>query len=206
MTAPSSYVKNAAFVTQAVDRGPAVSAPPPRTLAVLESEARSPLLADQGERPGMAMPTFSGMPGPQLFEGLDNVTVTKKRGLYFSQVVQAGGRPKFYITVNGATPTVFDPNNPPAITTHVGAVEEWTIENHSGEVHEFHIHQIHFKLLEINGKPVPPEQRQYLDTVQVPYWSGTGPYPNVKIKLDFRGNISGDFVITAISWDMRIRA
>jgi FtsP/CotA-like multicopper oxidase with cupredoxin domain len=75
----------------------------------------------------------------------------------------------------------------------VGAVEDWTIENRSEEDHAFHIHQIHFTVLEINGQPVPAP---YLsDTVTVPYWTGTGPYPSVKLRMDFRdASIAGTFV------------
>jgi FtsP/CotA-like multicopper oxidase with cupredoxin domain len=56
------------------------------------------------------------------------------------------------------------------------------------------MHQIHFLLLEQNGEPVPPDRRQYLDMIDVPYWSGTGPYPSVKLRMDFRGMDIGDFV------------
>ena len=87
---------------------------------------------------------------------------------------------------------MFDPTNPPAIVTTQGAVEDWTVENRAQELHEFHIHQIHFLLTEINGQPI--SEPQFLDTVQVPYWSGTGPYPSVKLRMDFRGPTVGDFV------------
>jgi hypothetical protein len=33
-----------------------------------------------------------------------------------------------------------------------------------------------------------------LDTVHVPYWKGSGPYPSVKVRMDFRGSIVGQFV------------
>ena len=89
-------------------------------------------------------------------------------------------------------PTLFSPDNPPAIVTTQGAVEDWTIENRSMENHEFHIHQIHFMLLEQNGVAV--NNGQFLDMIQVPYWSGTGPYPSVKVRMDFRGPLVGDFV------------
>jgi hypothetical protein len=46
------------------------------------------------------------------------------------------------------------------------------------EHHEFHMHQIHFLLLEVNAVPVTPDQRQFFDMYQVPFWSGTGPYSN----------------------------
>jgi FtsP/CotA-like multicopper oxidase with cupredoxin domain len=94
--------------------------------------------------------------------------------------------------VDGQTPVLFDPSNPPAIVTKQGAVEDWTIENRALENHEFHMHQIHFLVLEQNGRSV--DQGQYLDTVQVAYWSGTGPYPSVKVRMDFRGPVVGDFV------------
>ena len=121
---------------------------------------------------------------------------TTRRKLYFSEVLSDPSNPNsptnFYITVDGQTPVLFDPSNPPAIVTRQGAVEDWTIENRSLENHEFHIHQIHFLVLEENGRSV--DKGQYLDTVQVPYWSGTGPYPSVKLRLDFRGPVVGDFV------------
>jgi len=62
------------------------------------------------------------------------------------------------------------------------------------ENHEFHIHQIHFKLLARDGMPLPADQQQFFDTVQVPFWSGRGPYPSVTLRMDFRGKITGDFV------------
>ena len=33
-----------------------------------------------------------------------------------------------------------------------------------------------------------------LDMVDIPFWSGEGPYPSVKVRLDFRGADIGDFV------------
>jgi FtsP/CotA-like multicopper oxidase with cupredoxin domain len=125
---------------------------------------------------------------------------TAHRKLYFLEVpghavkAPAGEPVNFYIVVDGQTPKTFDPNDPPAIVTQQGAVEDWVIENHTFEVHEFHIHQIHFKVIEINGKPVPKEQQQWYDTFQVPYWNGEGKYPYIKVRMDFRGAVVGDFV------------
>ena len=142
------------------------------------------------------MPSIVMRPGPQRFEGLAQAAVTAQRKLFFSEFIPADPtvEPTFFITVDGQTPTAFDPNNPPAITTTQGAVEEWTIENRSGESHEFHIHQIHFLLEAINGVPVPPEQQQFLDMINVPFWTGAGPFPSVTVRLDFRGRDIGDFV------------
>jgi FtsP/CotA-like multicopper oxidase with cupredoxin domain len=148
------------------------------------------------------MPERSGPPNPQRFKGLLSATVTAKRTLYFSETasdMKHGTRPPdapghFFLTVQGQTPSVFDPHAAPAIVTNKGAVEDWTIENRSTEVHEFHMHQIHFLLLAVNGVPVPPQEQQFYDTHQIGYWSGKGPYPSIKVRMDFRGSVIGDFV------------
>lgn len=128
------------------------------------------------------------------FAGLKDATVTATRKLYFSEEFGGTNGPiQFYITVDGQKQQVFQPNEKPAITTKVGAVEDWTIENHALETHDFHIHQIHFMMLEVNGKPVPNQDLR--DTIEIPYWSGTGPYPSVKVRMDFRDpTIAGTFV------------
>ncbi|HMD64550.1 MAG TPA: multicopper oxidase domain-containing protein [Stellaceae bacterium] len=187
---PSAAVKNASFLTLGVDTGPGGDSDPQRPLARIMMSASTP--------PLRVIPASREAAYPQQFEGLDTAPVTAKRTLYFSEVLSDPNNPasptNFFITVDGATPTLFDPNNPPAITTKQGAVEDWTIENRTQEHHEFHMHQIHFLLLEQNGVPVSPEQRQYLDMIQVPYWTGAGPYPSVKVRMDFRGMDVGDFV------------
>ncbi len=128
------------------------------------------------------------------FAGLDAAKVTKQRKLYFSEKFGGTGGPiEFYITVDGQKPKVFEANEKPAITTHVGAVEDWTIENRALETHAFHIHQIHFLMLEVDGKPVKDQDLR--DTIEIPYWNGQGPYHSVKVRMDFRNpEIAGTFV------------
>jgi FtsP/CotA-like multicopper oxidase with cupredoxin domain len=88
---------------------------------------------------------------------------------------------------------VFDPTLPPAIVTNVGAIEDWTIENHSSEEHAFHMHQIHFLVTAINGVALATPVMQ--DTVTVGYWNGTLPYPSVTVRMDFSDpEIAGTFV------------
>jgi FtsP/CotA-like multicopper oxidase with cupredoxin domain len=190
VTGPSSKVKNATLLTLNVDTGPDGDNDPTRPLASIATTASPPPLP---VIPSPWHPAYH-----QLFEDLAHAPLTAKRTLYFSEVLSDPSNPasptNFFITVDGATPILFDPNNPPAIVTRQGAVEDWTIQNRTQENHEFHMHQIHFLLLDRNGVPVPPEQRQYLDMIQVPYWSGTGPYPSVKVRMDFRGRDIGDFV------------
>jgi len=128
------------------------------------------------------------------FAGLNMATPTAARNLYFSEEFGGTNGPiQFYITVDGQTPKVFEPNEKPVITTKVGAVEDWTIENRALETHAFHIHQIHFMLLEVDGKPVTNQDMR--DTIEIPYWSGSGPYHSVKVRMDFRDpTIAGTFV------------
>jgi FtsP/CotA-like multicopper oxidase with cupredoxin domain len=186
---PAANVHQALFMTRAIDTGPAGDADPGRRLAVLTPAPASAMAS--------ALPPPTARPaGADRFAGLDTATVTTHRKLYFSEASlgPGDGQTNFFITVDGDTPTLYDPANPPAITTTRGAVEDWVIENRSTENHEFHIHQIHFKLLQRDRQPVPAADRQMLDTVQVPYWTGSGPYPSVTLRMDFRGPVVGDFV------------
>ncbi len=128
------------------------------------------------------------------FAGLENAKVTKQRKLYFSEKFGGTGGPiQFFITVDGQKPKVFEPNEKPPIVTHVGAVEDWTIENRALETHAFHMHQIHFMMLEVDGKPV--HDHDLRDMIEIPYWEGKGPYHSVKVRMDFREpQIAGTFV------------
>ena len=190
VTAPSATVKSAIFQTLNINTGPDGDNDPTRPLAVIQtSSAKPPLPITEGP---------SGTVPGALFSNLATTTPTAARTLYFSEVLSDPTNPasptNFFITVAGATPVLFDPNNPPAIVTTQGSVEDWTIQNQTGENHEFHLHQVHFLLMAVDGVPVPPSQQQYYDTIQVPFWSGTGPYPSVTVRADFRGPDIGDFV------------
>ena len=73
----------------------------------------------------------------------------------------------------------------PNIVVHQGDVEDWIIENRSQEVHDFHIHQIHFLMLEWFGIPI--NEPFLRDTINVPFWDGkTAQYPTVRLRMDFR--------------------
>ena len=90
---------------------------------------------------------------------------------------------------------MFDPNAAtPNIVVQQGDVEDWVIENRTQELHAFHIHQIHFMLVEWNG--VPLDEPFLRDTINVAYWDGKSrEYPSVKLRMDFRDpNVVGTFV------------
>ncbi len=189
LTTPSLNTVAAVLKTKNVNTGPDGDNDPERPLVSIRPvfDVSAPAL----------MPDYiSAPPGPSRFANLATCKVSAHRKLYFSEVLSdpndSNSPTNFYITVDGQKPALFSPDNPPAIQTTQGAVEDWTIENRTLENHEFHIHQIHFLVLAENGVPVP--NGQFLDTVQIPYWSGKGPYPSVKVRMDFRGHVIGDFV------------
>lgn len=122
----------------------------------------------------------------------------RTRRLYFSEKLENPADPNsataFFVTVDGQTPQAFDPNSDVAnIVAKQGDVEDWIIENRSNELHAFHIHQVHFMLLEYLGRPV--NEPFLRDTVNVPFFNGRSlQYPTVKIRMDFRDpNAVGTF-------------
>lgn len=119
---------------------------------------------------------------------------TTVRKLYFSEEFGGTNGPiQFYITVDGQKQKIFEPNEQPVITTKVGAIEDWVIENRALETHAFHMHQIHFRVLEIDGKPAPNNDLR--DTIEIPYWEGKGPFHSVKVRMDFSDpNTAGTFL------------
>jgi FtsP/CotA-like multicopper oxidase with cupredoxin domain len=203
VAAPPSTVKQAQLVTLNIPTGPAGDSDPTRTLATIKTFGTD---NDGDGDNDDAVSATTSTPNAQRFEGLATARVTATRTLYFSEVISDPTNPlsptNFFITVDGATPALFDANNPPAIITHQGAVEDWTIQNRAAEHHEFHFHQIHFLVLsqnnfETNGSvQAPGINGQFLDMIQVPFWDGdpSHPYPNVKVRMDFRGPDVGDFV------------
>ena len=191
VASPSDSVQKAQLITQGIDGGAAADNNPGRTLADIQATAaptKLPRLAQTG-------------PARKIrFNDLAKAAVTAHRDLFFSEYFRSFGhdleKVDFFITVDGQKETLFDPNNPPAIITTKGAVEEWRIENRTQEVHEFHMHQIHFLVTAINDVPIPPKKQQLYDIHQVGYWDGDSqhPYPSITVKLDFRGPDVGDFV------------
>src|SRR5262249_39007675 len=140
------------------------------------------LATDSAPEPS-SMPLSPATPMSESSVWLGHAKPVRERKLYFSEGPSDPNDPKsptaFMITVEGQKPTPYDPNSSaPNIITRQGDVEDWTIENRTRELHAFHIHQLHFLLMDWNGVPV---DEPYLhDTVNVAYWSGVGPYPSVK--------------------------
>ena len=180
----------AQFLTQRYDNGPFGDTSTYRVLANIESSKDAP------SAPGQVPAVTTAH--PQEFNGITALVPAQSRKLYFSEVFQDPDDPtspaSYFITVEGQTPKVFDMNfTTPDITVTQGTVEDWTIENRARESHAFHIHQLHFQLLERDGAAV--HESALRDTIDLPFWDGKGPYPSVKLRMDFRDpNIAGTFV------------
>lgn len=181
----------AQLITLPYDAGPDGTAMPFRVIAniAVSGEAR-------------ALPTIPGRDAGaigQSFRGLENLAPARSRRLYFSEEPENPNDPaskiRYYITQEGAAPKTFDMNfKEPDITVPQGSVEDWVIENRAKEAHVFHIHQLHFQVLERDAKQV--HEAALRDTIDLPYWEGPGhPYPSVKLRMDFRNpEIAGTFV------------
>jgi FtsP/CotA-like multicopper oxidase with cupredoxin domain len=183
---------HASFVTRTVDTGPAGENDPTRPLATIVAASNAP------EPRTRLTPSPSPLPGATSV-WLGDVKPARTRALYFSEKPHDPNNPNsptdFYITVEGQEPKLFDPNNMnPDIVVQQGDVEDWVIENRSQELHAFHIHQIHFMLVEWNG--VPLDEPFLRDTINIAYWDGKSrQYPSVKLRMDFRNpNTVGTFV------------
>ena len=182
----------ALLVTKTVDTGPGGENDPNRTLANIVASTHAP-------EPRAQLASFSQPLAAANDAWLGDVTPVRIRRLYFSEKLADPNDPtsaiEFYLTVDGEQPKMFDMSSTtPNIVAQQGTVEDWIIENRSSELHDFHIHQLHFLLLDYMGKPVHEDFLR--DTVNVPYFNGhTLSYPSVRLRMDFRDpNTVGTFV------------
>ena len=180
------------LVTRTVDTGSGGENDPNRALATLIASA------DASEPRSRLSASPEPLPPPTL-PWLGNVAPVRTRRLYFSEKLLDPNDPNsattFFITEDGKTPVAFDPSNAvPDIVVKQGDVEDWIIENRSTELHAFHIHQIHFLMMDWSGVPV--NEPFLRDTINVPYYNGhTLAYPSVRLRMDFRDpNSVGTFV------------
>jgi len=182
---------NAVFLTRSVDTGPMGENDPVRSLATI--------IASPDAREPASMPTDVTPLPKSPYPWVGNVKPVRTRLLYFSEHPSDPNNPNsptvFMITVDGQKPQPFDPNRTmPNIIAHQGDVEDWIIQNRTQELHAFHIHQIHFVLLDWFGIPV--DEPFLRDTINVPFWDGKSlVYPSVRIRMDFRDpNTVGTFI------------
>jgi FtsP/CotA-like multicopper oxidase with cupredoxin domain len=182
----------ALFVTRTVDTGQGGENDPNRPLAAIVATTDAP-------EPQSKLPAFSQPLRAPAFAWLGDVAPARVRRFYFSEKLSDPKDPNsatdFFITEDGKTPAPFDPTATlPDIVARQGDVEDWIIENRSTELHAFHIHQLHFTLIDLSGRAV--NEPFLRDTVNIPYFTDRMlQYPSVRLRMDFRDpNTVGTFV------------
>jgi FtsP/CotA-like multicopper oxidase with cupredoxin domain len=188
--------QSAQLVTNYVNTGPDGDYDPTRPIAnIVASTSAPPLPVLQAI--GIPSPAAISKMKVRRFSSLPQTTPVAQRNLYFSEQLQDPTDPNspttFFITQQGMTPAAYTMGQTPNIVVHSGTVEDWVIQNRALEDHIFHIHQIHFQVMAVNGVAVnDPAIR---DTYDIPYWTGQGAYPSITVRMDFRDpNVVGTFV------------
>jgi FtsP/CotA-like multicopper oxidase with cupredoxin domain len=155
----------AAFRTTCFDTGPAGDPNPPQVLGVINagSAAALPTVPAPGATP-RALGTYDQAIG---------AAVAQRRTVAFTEDDNG-----FYL--NGLA---YDPTGPPMFTAQSGTVEEWTLTNYTGEVHDFHIHQTHFIVESVDGVAQPA---RWTDSYTLPVVHGDGTPSVTKVLIDFR--------------------
>jgi FtsP/CotA-like multicopper oxidase with cupredoxin domain len=185
--------------TEAVETGCAGDLMPVRDLAAVRIDT-----------PPSDPPSGQGSVPPRTtHQRVDDVSsqnaVVRRRTFAFTEYQRAkSSKTDFYITEVSRPDAIIEPypmDGSPASVVEVepDSVEEWTILNFTHELHNFHIHQLHFRVLESDDKFV---EGRMLDTINVPValpdvnWSPNDPVTpgSVRLLMRFRRNIAGEFV------------
>lgn len=176
VTGPRSGV--GIFRTDCYDSGIAGDHDPELKLAAL----RAPRGKQDVRRPFIG-PLTVGAPLPKNVYTTSLPPVAAKRTVIFSE-----GPNHFFI--NGKA---FSMSAPPDYVVHVGTVEAWHIVNDTQEIHDFHIHQIHFLVKEING--VKLAHPYWADSQVIPHRRADGHPGTLLLLMDFRDPvIKGTFL------------
>jgi suppressor of ftsI len=131
-------------------------------------------------RPIVHRPLTVGAPLPQNVYTTSLPPPAVKRTVIFSETPN-------HFFINGKR---FSMQDPPMYVVHTGTVEQWRVINTTREIHDFHIHQIHFLVLSIDGKKVAHPYWQ--DSAVIPHRRGVGangPPGNLVMLMDFRDHV-----------------
>jgi FtsP/CotA-like multicopper oxidase with cupredoxin domain len=188
------------LVSRPVDTGCSGDTNPERWIARVTARpvdgnapAKPMIMADHGE-------SEIGM-----FTGLLAAHTQGHRRLALTEYPRPGyvDQTDFYLTEMkpGAVIRPYRMDGAPNFTVKAGVVEEWDVENWTRELHAFHAHQVHFRVLAVNGKPEP--HPPLLDVVNVPFATPADPAkPDgplkpgmVRIKIVFPPEFAGDIPI-----------
>jgi FtsP/CotA-like multicopper oxidase with cupredoxin domain len=131
------------------------------------------------------------------------VAPVRRRTFAFTEYQRAkNSKTDFFITEVSRPDVTIEPypGRPSSVVeVEPNSVEEWTILNFTHEIHDFHIHQLHFRVVESDDKFV---EGRMVDTINVPValpsanWSADEPVTPGKVRLlmRFHPNIAGEFV------------
>ena len=172
---------------------------PARDLATVRIDAPP---SDAPSRPGSVPPRTTLQ---RVGEMPSKDAPVRRRTFAFTEYQRAGNsKTDFYITEVSRPDAIIEPypmGGRPSSVVEVepNSVEEWTILNFTHELHNFHIHQLHFRVLQSDDRFV---EGRMLDTINVPValpdrnWSPDDPVTPGKVRLlmRFHQNISGEFV------------
>jgi FtsP/CotA-like multicopper oxidase with cupredoxin domain len=199
VAAPPAGVK-AYLVTHAIDTGCAGDRLPERRLALVTASAdAAPQVQIEPTRAG-ARRAETDAPNP--FSGVMARRVDRKRVIALAEYPRPGSddQTDFYIVERrpGAVLKPYQMGDAPVITVSAGTTEEWIVENWTNELHAFHMHQVHFRVLETDG--VVNREAPLLDVVEVPYATATGYHSKegpirpgrVRIRVYFPASLAGD--------------
>jgi FtsP/CotA-like multicopper oxidase with cupredoxin domain len=131
----------------------------------------------------MGGPITVGEPLPANVYTTSLPPVSAKRVVVFSE----GGK---HFRINRK---IFSMQDPPMFVVHTGTVEQWRILNVTAETHDFHIHQLHFLVKEIDGVKVA--HPFWADSELIPHRHASGAPGTLVLLMDFRDPvIKGTFL------------
>lgn len=135
------------------------------------------VIVEEATSPPMSFP--AALPVPAALTPILDSEITGTRQLTFETIPPP---PQLFFAIDNKP---FDPDRVDQ-TVVLGAVEEWTLTNLTGEGHPFHIHINPFQLVAVNGVPVA--EPRWMDTVDIPANS------NITIRHRFT-NFDGPYVL-----------
>ena len=197
IAAPPPGVK-AYLVTHAIDTGCAGDRLPERRLAVVVA---SPA-AGANDAPPPAAHAKPPVALPDLFAGVLSRKPDRRRVIAMAEYPRPGtdDQTDFYLFERkpGAVLRTYMMGDAPTLVVKAGTTEEWVIENWTNELHTFHIHQLHFRVLDVDGQSATDPE--LLDVVEVPYATATGYRSKlgpvrpgrVRIRMSFPAELAGD--------------
>jgi suppressor of ftsI len=159
------------FRTLCYDTGPVGDHDPALRLGLLRAPPK------QHSPPTVIGPLKVGAPLPSNVYTTSLPPIAHKRLVVFSE----SGK---HFLINNR---VFSMSDPPMYTVRVGTVEEWDIANISQEIHDFHLHQVHFLVKAKDD--VPLAHPYWADSVVIPHRRTNGKPGTLVIIPDFRDPI-----------------